>query len=58
MREVLAIAIAVAALLVVLGIALGRVNSTFVARPVRITPARVAIALVLVVALALALHAL
>ena len=56
MREVLTIAIAAVALLVLAGIALGRIETTFVARPVTITPIGIAIALVVVVALALVLH--
>jgi hypothetical protein len=58
MREVLTIAIAVVALLVLAGIALGRIKTTFVARPARVTPVGIGIALVMVVALALVLHSL
>lgn len=58
MREVLTIAIVAVALLVLSGIALGRVKTSFVARPVRVTPVGIGIALVVVVALALVLHSL
>jgi hypothetical protein len=58
MREVLTIAIAGLALLVLASFVLGWRTPTFVARPVRPTPIGVVSTLVSVVVLALVLHAL